>query len=238
MQTPWKWILLPMAPGRTEGSRCCDVHLSLSAGCRPVHGTAGAPWNVRALSKPAVHIWRAVVRRNQTKQQGCRFNAGTKEGNMKTTGTQTRIQLRNILYCTDFSDAAANALPFAAGFARHFGSRLYGLFVRPAEADRWEVPAPKEFTEANARKSISQQFAQFPEIQNEILIGEGDPWPSVESVIKGKEIDLVVIGTRGRTGLGKLLLGSAAEEIFRRTPCAVLTVGPHAPSQPSKEGEI
>ena len=100
------------------------------------------------------------------------------------------------------------------------------------------MPAPKEFTEANARKSISQQFAQFPEIQNEILIGEGDPWPSVESVIKGKEIDLVVIGTRGRTGLGKLLLGSAAEEIFRRTPCAVLTVGPHAPSQPSKEGEI
>lgn len=46
-------------------------------------------------------------------------------------------------------------------------------------------------------------------------------------MIQGNAIDLTVIGTRGRTGLGKALLGSVAEEILRKAPCPVLTVGPH-----------
>ena len=158
------------------------------------------------------------------------------------TQTQTRIQLKNILYCTDFSDAAFKALPFAVEFARHFGSKLYGLFVRPNDQYVWvppcEVPALIEFTEVQAREKIQKQFAQFPVTQGLALVGEGDLWSCVESVIKKENIDLVVIGTRGRTGIPKLLLGSAAEEIFRRTPCAVLTVGPHAPAQPSKQREI
>jgi nucleotide-binding universal stress UspA family protein len=157
---------------------------------------------------------------------------------METIATQTRIQLKNILYCTDFSDAATNALPFAAGFARHFGSKLIGSFVRLLDQNRWEVPAPDESTEGYPWVRIHNQFDQFPGIQNEVLIGEGDLWRSVKAVIKEKEVDLVVVGTRGRTGFKKLLLGSAAENIFRRAPCAVLTVGPHAPRQPSHEGEI
>ena len=60
------------------------------------------------------------------------------------------------------------------------------------------------------------------------MIKDGELWGSVGSVIETKQIDLVVLGTRGRSGLARLLLGSAAEEIFRRAPCPVLTVGPHA----------
>lgn len=48
----------------------------------------------------------------------------------------------------------------------------------------------------------------------------------------------MVLGTRGRTGISKFLLGSAAEEIFRRSPCAVLTVGPKSPAQPSRAEEF
>lgn len=158
---------------------------------------------------------------------------------MKTKmARETRIELRNILYCTDLSDAATNAFPYAAGLAEHFGSTLYGLFVRPSDADRWEVAAPKEFTEGAARESIKTQLAQCRGIQSGVLINEGDVWPAVESRIAEKDIDLVVLGTRGRTGLGKLLLGSAAETIFRRTRCAVLTVGPHAPALPSRGREM
>jgi hypothetical protein len=50
---------------------------------------------------------------------------------MKATPTQTRIQLKNILYCTDLSGAASTALPYAAGLARHFGSSVFALHVRP-----------------------------------------------------------------------------------------------------------
>ena len=49
----------------------------------------------------------------------------------------------------------------------------------------------------------------------------------MSDLIEQKEIDLVVLGTRGRTGLGKALLGSVAEQILRQSPCPVLTVGPH-----------
>ena len=50
---------------------------------------------------------------------------------MKATPTQTRIQLKNILYCTDLSDAASTALPYVAGLAKYFGSSVFALHVRP-----------------------------------------------------------------------------------------------------------
>ncbi len=58
-------------------------------------------------------------------------------------------------------------------------------------------------------------------------MGEGNIWEVVSGLIKEKEIDLVVLGTRGRTGLGRAILGSVAEQILRQAPCPVLTVGPH-----------
>jgi nucleotide-binding universal stress UspA family protein len=51
----------------------------------------------------------------------------------------------------------------------------------------------------------------------------------LSEIIRENEIDLLVAGTRGRTGFGKLLLGSVAEELFRTATCPVLTVGPKAP---------
>jgi nucleotide-binding universal stress UspA family protein len=60
-----------------------------------------------------------------------------------------------------------------------------------------------------------------------VVIGEGNLWEVLSNVIQQKEIDLVVVGTRGRTGFGKTLLGSVAEQILRQSLCPVLTVGPH-----------
>ena len=55
----------------------------------------------------------------------------------------------------------------------------------------------------------------------------GELWPTLEEIVQQKKIDLIVIGTHGRTGIARALLGSAAEEIFRKASCAVLTVGPN-----------
>jgi nucleotide-binding universal stress UspA family protein len=57
-------------------------------------------------------------------------------------------------------------------------------------------------------------------------------------VVEENKIDLIVLGTRGRSGLAKFLLGSTAEEIFRKAPCPVLTVGPFSPHEPARHGEI
>jgi hypothetical protein len=54
-------------------------------------------------------------------------------------------------------------------------------------------------------------------------------WPTVQEAIQEEDIDLVILGTHGRTGVEKLILGSAAEEIFRRSPVPVLTIGPGVP---------
>ena len=58
------------------------------------------------------------------------------------------------------------------------------------------------------------------------LIGEGVIWDVLQDMIQENGIDLIVLGTHGRQGLRKLLLGSIAEEVFRMAPCPVLTVGP------------
>jgi len=67
---------------------------------------------------------------------------------------------------------------------------------------------------------------------------EGNVWPSLEALIVRNEIDLVVAGTHGRGKVQKLLIGSVAEEIFRKADCAVLTVGPAVKNPKAKEVEF
>jgi nucleotide-binding universal stress UspA family protein len=164
---------------------------------------------------------------------------------LKTTSTQTRIQLKNILYCTDLSDAASTALPCVAGLARHFGSSVFALHVRPivqpfvappfGEPMEPMIPGP---TETEIREGILKELSGLSDTPNEVVIADGDVWLSVQTAIDEKKIDLIVLGTRGRTGLSKLVLGSVAEVILRRAPCAVLTVRPNAPSAPARGGEF
>jgi nucleotide-binding universal stress UspA family protein len=79
---------------------------------------------------------------------------------------------------------------------------------------------------------------RFPGVEHEVLVEEGEVWPALASVIREKGIDLVVIGTRGRTGIKKFLLGSEAEKILRQAPCPVLTVGPQLSRHLPRGGDI
>jgi nucleotide-binding universal stress UspA family protein len=68
---------------------------------------------------------------------------------------------------------------------------------------------------------------------HEVIVCQGDVWKELEKVVRQERVDLLVIGTHGRRGLGKLVLGSVAEQIFRHADCLVLTVGPGSfPSSP------
>jgi nucleotide-binding universal stress UspA family protein len=160
---------------------------------------------------------------------------------MKAVQSRARLTLKNILFCTDFSSDADIALPYAAELARHFGAKLFGFHVRLAEHYTFvpeSGPLPPVLTDEEMRDNIKAMLDRFPSLERDAILGKGEVWPALASVIEDKEIDLVVVGTSGRTGFAKFLLGSEAEEIFRQASCPVMTVGPQLAKHLPRGGEI
>lgn len=163
---------------------------------------------------------------------------------MNLADYKTRVELRNILFATDFSSSSEAALPYALAIARRYASRIYlAHVIRP---DAYQLVAPEAMSavldqtrsyaeEQMARLLVSGRLRGVP---HQVLIGQGEFWPVLSGVIEQHEIDLIVAGTHGRTGIQKLLLGSVAEEIFRLATCPVLTVGPKVVVNVRNEIEI
>jgi len=151
---------------------------------------------------------------------------------MKTATAKTRIQFSNILFATDFSPAAARAIPYVKAIAKHYDARVVALHVAAPMVNPTTQPAswPAVLEAENARRQERQKElrAEFAGIPANSMVEEGDILFNVHSAIEKNHVDLAIIGTHGRTGLGKFVLGSIAEEIFRTIACPVLTVGPHA----------
>ena len=150
---------------------------------------------------------------------------------MKAATAKSRTRFENIVFATDFSPAAAHAIPFVKKLARHFQSNIVALHVKPPVVNPMTQPATWP-ADIKAAKLIDEQHREelletFVGINTEVLLTTGDIQSNLGKAIEKYNADLVVIGTRGRTGLAKMLLGSVAEEIFRTVPCPVLTVGPH-----------
>jgi nucleotide-binding universal stress UspA family protein len=150
---------------------------------------------------------------------------------MTIVQTSKRIALNNILFLTDFSDSSETAVPFATSIARAYGSTIYVLHVLLPSA--YTHMAPEEAAslldheDERARAEMERVEAQFSGLPSELTIERGPGvWPVLAEVLKQREIDLIIMGTHGRTGIQKLLLGSSAEEIFRRSHAPVLTIGP------------
>jgi len=148
---------------------------------------------------------------------------------MKAVPSLARVRFTNILFCTDFSPASDTALPYAADVARHFGAKLFGFHVRLADHYAFVPeggPLEPVLTDEEIRENIRTMLDRFPGLEREAILGKGGVWPAMEPVIKEEKINLIVVGTRGRTGFAKFVLGSQAEEIFRQAPCPVMTIGP------------
>jgi len=161
---------------------------------------------------------------------------------MKALDVRTLIQVNNILFLTDFSPAADAAIPYAADVAKRFGARLYALHVQTPIINPMAEPATwaalQEAAEAETKKQRETLLKSFPGLQPEVLIQEGGLESALLSVVEKNKIDLIVLGTRGRSGVGKFFLGSVAEEIFRGAPCAVMTVGPRSAGENAWKGKI
>jgi nucleotide-binding universal stress UspA family protein len=142
--------------------------------------------------------------------------------------------LKNIVFATDFSPAAENALLYAADLAQRFHAVLH--VVNAVEPVNYTLPPETWHTADQARELATKKLraflqSSFPDVENEVQLWEGTVSRVLTSAIDRDTADLVVLGTHGRTGVGKLLLGSSAEEILRNAPCPVLTIGPHAQTE-------
>ena len=161
---------------------------------------------------------------------------------MNTATMRTQVIFRNILFATDFSHAAAHAIPYVKAIAKHYDADLVTLHVRPPVVNPMTPPTSWssyiEVAAAEDEEHRQEVLNTFAGIRTQVLIEEGDLQACLDAAIEKNNTDLVVIGTRGRTGVGKLLLGSVAEEIFRTVSCPVLTVGPHSGSFHEHSGEL
>src|SRR5579863_1362636 len=124
---------------------------------------------------------------------------------MKAAEAKTRIALKNILFATDFSTASLAAVLFAKQIARRLGGKIYGVHVNPfleytgVEPNAW--PAMTQAAEREAKEDAQHLEEELQGVEHEVVVAEGRLWEFLSSFIKEKDIDLLVVGTRGRTGI-------------------------------------
>ncbi|MGH9731155.1 MAG: universal stress protein [Candidatus Acidiferrales bacterium] len=103
---------------------------------------------------------------------------------LKPISPSTHVQFKNILFTTDFSDAAKTAVPYAAALARRYGAKLYTLHVRPPIASTETPPenwrALEKAAEVEAQREKFALAHTFEGLHPEIMIHEGDLWPNIK----------------------------------------------------------
>jgi nucleotide-binding universal stress UspA family protein len=155
---------------------------------------------------------------------------------VKTVTSERQIAVKNILFATDFEVSASRALPFAVALAKRYGAKLYAVHVIPPEAyalasaESFErvLAEAADFAEYTLNQLLSPPRSRG--VSCEALLGEGNVADVVEKFVEECTADVLVVGTTGRMGLGKVFVGSVAEELIRESPCPVLTVGSHVTS--------
>ena len=143
------------------------------------------------------------------------------------------IQVTSILVAFDFSDTSKNALTYGTQLARAFGARLHVLHV----ADVISTSAAQFYPEGPHDPEAKASELAMNQLRT-VLVTEGlkdarpavrvaaDPAREIVDYAKDVHNDLIVIGTHGRTGVSRFLMGSVAEHVVRTAPCPVLVVRP------------
>jgi len=154
-----------------------------------------------------------------------------------------RVPLKNILYATDFSGHSNAALPYALSIARKYGSKVFVVHVvslspLPSSSPTIALQALAAQAVREAKEVMTKLESQLEGIPHKILIRKGDISKELSRIVDEERIDLIVLGTHGRTGISKVLMGSVAEEIFRQSACPVLTVGPNVCGEPAVAVEM
>jgi len=164
------------------------------------------------------------------------------------------INLKTILVPSDFSECSDAALRYGVELARKFGATLHVLHViqdpatQPWAAEGFGVPMLDvvDQWQKDARERLAESIPPEDRARAVVTCAIASPYPEILRYASEHEIDLIVMGTHGRSGVTHMLLGSIAEKIVRRAPCPVLTVrhpehefvesGAHVSAVPVSEG--
>ncbi len=145
----------------------------------------------------------------------------------------TEIAIKNILFATDFSEFSQAALPYVTALSLRYGGTVHVAHVLPdpvrvglGAPDPAVMGAIYEGVHSAAQEKIQQLAKNLEGYPYKTYIRHGKVAEVVADIVDSEAIDLLVLGTHGRTGLGRLLMGSVAEEVFRVAPIPVLTIGP------------
>lgn len=142
------------------------------------------------------------------------------------------LSLRNVVMATDFSECSEQALSYAVGIAARYGAQLW-LFhcVDPTPYNVVTPDAVQPACEAAWRdverlESDLQSKGLTRNVKVKLLVEAGDVAEILPRMVSDLDLGLIVVGTHGRTGWKKLVLGSVAEVVVDQASCPVLTVGP------------
>ena len=160
--------------------------------------------------------------------------SGTAVADREMTRGASALRVKNVLFATDFSPISEAAMPYATAICRRFGSTLHvvhvlsdtSLLMMSGGVDYVSMGTLYEDAHTEAKEKLEQLAECFEGIPHKSHVRHGQVWKNLERIIEENQIDLIVVGTHGRGGIGKLLLGSVAEDILRHASCPVLTVGP------------
>jgi nucleotide-binding universal stress UspA family protein len=158
---------------------------------------------------------------------------------MSEADNPTTPVLKNIVIATDFSPASEPAVLYSLGMARRNKAKVWIVHVitdtffsgetqQRATDDAWR--------EGHRRMTEHFISGRLDGVDAKLLVEPGGIFEVLDRVMTENHADLLVLGTRGRSRIGKLLLGSSAESIFRQAPYPVLTVGPRTGADIPPEG--
>ena len=145
---------------------------------------------------------------------------------------ESALEVRSVLLATDFSQASENPLRQALAIARCYRAKfclahvVCSLPLTMAGPDAITASVEAVLRDAAQLEDDLVKNGALTGLQHQFIVRQGEVWPELQAIIREEKVDLVVVGTHGRDGFGRLLLGSVAEQVFRQADCIVATVGP------------
>ncbi len=151
------------------------------------------------------------------------------------------VPFKSILHLSDFSSCSDNGLEWAVAVARAHHAKLSILHVVTPDTFTYMAPdspaVALDIQEQWARHQMEELEARLSDVDHQsFVVCNDNVWPAVAAKLGELRSDLLVLGTHGRTGLRKLLLGSVAETILCQSPIPVMSVG--AEALPGSQGKF